>query len=138
MVAYFQNPLVEHLGRAAASGSFAALGLSDREIIQIETEGGLESFIRVTGEFDGALCTELLTWQQANERIEARFIPRYEVVNQTLMAVSLNQKMADGSVDLAKMQPDWPLNEQNKFLYDCGVLGILRSQPRLFEEEVQA
>lgn len=133
MVAYFQNPLVEHLGRAAASGSFAGLGLSDREIIQIETEGGLESFIRVTGEFDGALCTELLTEQEANARIQQRFLPRYEVVNQALMGVSLNQKLSDGSLSLANMQPGWSLNDQNRFLYDSGVLGILKSQPRFFE-----
>ena len=133
MIAYFQNSLVVHLGQGAASGSFAPLGLSDREIIQIETAQGLESFIKVVGAFDESRCSQVMTEAEANALISQRFLPRHEVVNETLMGVSLNQKMGAGTVELDQMDPLWGQEEQNQWLYEHGVLGIRKTQPSFFE-----
>ena len=137
MIAYFNKSLTEHLGKTKASGSFSQIGLSDYDIIQINTNNGLESFIKVIGDFDKSLCAEIITETEANKRIQEYFIPQYEIINEVLMSISLNQKISDGNINLQDIQLDWSLNQQNQFLYDNGVLGISKSQPRLFEE-VQA
>lgn len=134
MIAYFNKSLIEHLGKTKASGSFSQIGLSDYDIIQINTNNGLESFIKVLGDFDKSLCAEIITEKEANKRIQEHFIPQYEIVNEALMSISLNQKISDGNINLQDIQLGWSLNQQNQFLYDNGILGISKSQPRLFEE----
>jgi hypothetical protein len=80
---------------------------------------------------------EVLTVGQANlviaEKMDKTIFRRYD---DALYGANIQKKIADGSLDIDLMQPDWTDQQELEFLYNAGVSGIKRQEfvaPRFVE-----
>jgi hypothetical protein len=80
---------------------------------------------------------EVLTVEQANlvivEKMDKTIFRRYD---DALYGANIQKKIADGSLDIDLMQPDWTDQQELEFLYNAGVSGIRKQDfvaPRFVE-----
>lgn len=72
---------------------------------------------------------------EANKIIDDEFISTYTIYNEGLMSANLNQKVANGTINLDEMQPGWTPQQEAEWLYKQGISGIRASQkPPCFKE----
>ncbi len=83
------------------------------------------------------LGVEILTVEQANlviaEKMDKTTFRRYD---DALYGANIQKKIADGSLDIDLMQPDWTDQQELGFLYNAGVSGIRKQDfvaPRFVE-----
>jgi hypothetical protein len=140
MVLKFNGQLLDVMGDDARKNWERDLGLKFHGGHQNAAEGiTLMAVIDETkaSKYFGLSEVEVLTVEQANqviaEKIDAITFLRYD---DALYGANIQKKIADGSLDIDLMQPDWTDQQELEFLYNAGVSGIKRQEfvaPRFVE-----
>jgi hypothetical protein len=99
-------------------------------LMEVIDEAKASKYVALSG-------VEVLTVEQANlviaEKMDKTTFRRYD---DALYGANIQKKIADGSLDIDLMQPDWTDQQELEFLYNAGVSGIRKQDfvaPRFVE-----